>query len=127
MKIFMTKHFCLTIGFAAMLGLIVLLGAERLRANQLVITAAPSLINYQGHLRDVNGNAFTGPAALRFTLYDAETGGSNLWSETYQNVPINAGNFAVKLGSSTPLTASLFSGPTRYLQLSADLTNTNSN
>lgn len=127
MKRILRKRAILTIGLSVMLGLIALLGVSRLQANELAINAAPALINYQGHLRDINGNAFAGQAALKFTIYDAETGGNNLWSETYLGVPVNAGNFAVKLGSTTPLSATIFSGAVRYLQLGVDLTNTDSN
>ncbi len=127
MKRLIYKRTIITIGLCAVVGLIVLLGVDRLRANELVITATPGLINYQGHLRDSNGNAFAGQAALKFTIYDAETGGNNLWTETYLNVPVNAGNFAVKLGTNTPLSTTVFSGAGRYLQLDVDLTNTNSN
>ncbi|MBX3010936.1 MAG: hypothetical protein KF832_05490 [Caldilineaceae bacterium] len=115
------------LGLGSALVLVLLLGLGRLQANGLAVSVAPSLINYQGHLRDINGDPFTGQAALRFTIYDAEVGGNNLWSETYQNLPINAGNFSVNLGTSTPLTATVFSSALRYLQLSVDLTNSNSN
>lgn len=127
MKRHLTQRTGFVVGLSAILLLVALLGYRQLQADDQAINAVPSLINYQGHLRDINGNAFTGQASLRFTIYDAETGGNNLWSETYQSVPVNAGNFAVKLGSSTPLSPTVFSGVTRYLQLAVDLTNTNSN
>ena len=111
----------------AVLALTAMFGIGRLSAEGLAISAVPSLINYQGHLRDINGDPFSGQAALRFTIYDAESGGNNLWSETYTDITVNSGNFAVQLGASTPLSASLFGGPARYLQLSVDLTNTSSN
>ncbi len=108
-------------------GLASWLGIGRLQANELTINAAPGLINYQGHLRDLNGEPFSGQAALKFAIYDAEMGGTLLWSETHLNTPVNSGNFAVKLGSNSPLSAMLFNGPGRYLQLSVDLTNTDTN
>lgn len=127
MKSYVQQKYLLALGLCATLLLAAIVGVSGLRANGLALLSAPSLINYQGHLRDSNGDPFSGQAALKFTIYDADSGGTNLWTETYLNVPINAGNFAVKLGSVTPLDASIFSESSRYLQLSVDLTNSDSN
>ncbi|MCB0096400.1 MAG: hypothetical protein KDE46_11795 [Caldilineaceae bacterium] len=127
MKTYQHQKLFVLLGLCAALVLAAMIGAGRLRASALALVSAPSLVNYQGHLRDSGGNPYTGQAALKFTIYDADTGGNNLWTETYLSVPVNAGNFALKLGSVTPLSASVFDGTGRYLQLSVDLTNTDSN
>ncbi|MBV6340864.1 hypothetical protein [Candidatus Magnetobacterium casense] len=55
-------------------------------------------LNYQGYLTDASGNAITGSRSVVFTLYDAVTGGTNLWTET-QTVTFTSGYFNVELGS----------------------------
>ncbi|KJU84749.1 secreted protein [Candidatus Magnetobacterium bavaricum] len=55
-------------------------------------------LNYQGYLTDASGTAITGSRSVVFTLYDAVTGGTNLWTET-QTVTVTSGYFNVELGS----------------------------
>ncbi|MCB0044153.1 MAG: hypothetical protein KDD92_01850 [Caldilineaceae bacterium] len=102
-------------------------GADRLLADDQAVADAPGLINYQGFLTDSGGSPLSTTVTLRFTLYDADTGGTNLWQETHSNVSVNGGHFSLVLGSINPLTTSLFSSETRYLETSVDTTNTNSN
>lgn len=70
-------------------------------------------INYQGRLADSSGAPIdnTNPGVgMTFALYDVETSGSPLWSETHAAVRVNEGLFSVKLGSVNALSASLLSG-----------------
>ena len=77
--------------------------------------AVPQLINYQGLLKDGSGNPVpNGNYTVVFTIYDALTGGTNLWSET-QSVTTNGGSFTVLLGSVSPVPDSAFNDATRYL------------
>ena len=47
------------------------------------VAAVPQLINFQGILRDGSGNPVAnGSYSVVFTIHDAPTGGSSLWSET---------------------------------------------
>ena len=55
-----------------------------------------------------------GSYSVVFTIYDAPSGGTNLWMET-QSVFTNGGLFNVNLGSLAPLGDVVFSGTTRYL------------
>ncbi len=66
-------------------------------------------INYQGRLTDLSGTPITGNYNIVFKLYDAETGGSALWTETHTAVPVSGGFFSVKLGSINTLTPVDFS------------------
>ena len=76
----------------------------------------PHLINYQGMLTDNAGNPITEPRDLTFTIYDAPTNGTALWTETHTAVPIENGLFNVILGgATTPIPASVFDAPERYL------------
>jgi len=60
-------------------------------------------INYQGKLTDVGGFPVSGSYRMRFTLYDAATGGNKLWEETWDGangtslVDIQKGIFTVQL------------------------------
>ncbi len=78
--------------------------------------ATPTLINYQGKLTDGTGLPFPDgvPCTVVFTIYDAATGGTVIWTES-QSVTTSGGIFAVLLGSTTPITDAVFTATTRYL------------
>ena len=77
--------------------------------------AIPQLINFQGILKDGSGNPVAnGSYSVTFTIYDAPTGGTNLWTET-QSVTTSGGLFAVLLGSSNPVPDAIFQGSERWL------------
>jgi hypothetical protein len=66
---------------------------------------APQTITYQGLLTDNAGTVVAdGDYSLTFRIFDAETGGTELWSETQPSVAVGGGLFKVQLGSVTPLT-----------------------
>ncbi|UCE08431.1 MAG: hypothetical protein JSW07_10585, partial [bacterium] len=54
--------------------------------------------------------------SIQFKIYDSETNGNVLWSET-QSVSVVDGLFSVLLGSVTPIQLSVFNGDDRYLAL----------
>src|SRR3990172_2727316 len=78
----------------------------------------PKLINFQGRLsKDTLGTPVKDSTySILFTMYDAFTGGTNLWSET-QSVATKGGTFNVNLGSSTALPDTIFDDTTRYLAM----------
>ncbi len=101
----------------------ILLGATLTASAQ---EAVPMLINYEGELRgSTTGDPVPdGPYSMRFQIYDVETGGIHLWEEIHSTLYGNAvevtdGVFSVLLGSGTGdvLTASIFNGPARWLQI----------
>ena len=65
--------------------------------------AVPQLINYQGQLASPSGTPLDTTVSITFTIYDAFTGGTNLWTETQPSVAVENGLFAVQLGSVTAL------------------------
>ncbi|RLC77495.1 MAG: hypothetical protein DRJ03_26765 [Chloroflexi bacterium] len=70
-------------------------------------------INYQGRLMDSGGNPINNidqGLDLTFSLYDAESGGSAVWTETHAGVPISDGLFNVRLGSISALSTDLLAG-----------------
>jgi hypothetical protein len=56
---------------------------------------------------------------MTFRLYDAETGGSLLWSEN-QSVNVTGGIYNVILGSAASLSPSLFSSDNRWLEMTVN-------
>ncbi len=81
----------------------------------MLYAAVPQLINFQGILRDGSGNPVAnGSYTVTFTIYDALTGGTNLWSEI-QSVTTSGGLFTVLLGSTNPVPDSAFNNINRYL------------
>ncbi len=103
---------------AAMVGAIV--GVSVLSARQPLQAGAPGVMNYQGYLENSSGQPISGTVTLRFRIYDASSGGTNVWDETQAGVSVSNGFFNVLLGSVTPLTAAIFDSTTRYIQVSVD-------
>jgi hypothetical protein len=88
-------------------------------ASQPASAAVPQQINYQGRLTDntPQQNPITATASMDFSILDAASGGTSLWSET-QSVQVTGGLFSVLLGAVNPIPASVFSGgATRYLEI----------
>lgn len=82
----------------------------------------PYKINFQGRLTDNNGNVVAnGSYNIKFTIYNALTGGTNLWQEyrqTTNRVVITNGLFDVRFGDVTALSPSLFNSATQlYLEI----------
>lgn len=82
--------------------------------------AVPQYINYQGILRDVDGNLQDGTFPMVFKIYDAETFGNEEFSSGATDVSVSNGLYNVRLG---PVTSSIFDGDIRYLeiQVSSDI------
>ncbi|MBI5496649.1 MAG: hypothetical protein HY904_16635 [Deltaproteobacteria bacterium] len=81
----------------------------------------PRLIGYEGMLED-NGVPINGSVAMNFRMFDAATGGTELWAETHDGadaraplVEVRAGRFGVALGARTTLAATVFTYPEVYL------------
>jgi hypothetical protein len=67
------------------------------------VAQTPATMNYQGKLTDASGVAVSGPVNIVFRVFDVETGGTALWSETRSSIPVTNGLFDVILGEVTPL------------------------
>lgn len=76
----------------------------------------PQQINYQGYLTDAEGNQVDGVLEMIFSIWDAATGGAQLWSETQSSVVVTNGLFNVLLGSVNPIPMAIFTGAPRWLQ-----------
>jgi hypothetical protein len=95
------KRRCLSLAFVGLCGLL----ATTAHAQ---VTAAPSLMNFQGRLTKPDGTPVAnGTYALRFSLWDAASGGTEKWSQTINSVTVTNGTFSALL---SPSTAGLFNG-----------------
>ena len=64
----------------------------------------PEIVSFQGRLMDAAGDPVAdGSYSLTFRIYDADTGGSLVWSEIHPSVSLSNGLFDVILGSVTAL------------------------
>ncbi|MBK8128135.1 MAG: hypothetical protein IPK53_04075 [bacterium] len=61
--------------------------------------ANPLEINYQGQLTSPTGTPLDTTVAITFTIYNAVSGGTSLWTETHPAVSVADGLFNVRLGS----------------------------
>jgi hypothetical protein len=84
--------------------------------------AVPLQLGQQGRLLDSSGAAITGTQDVDFRIYDAQSGGSQLWTETLQVDFVN-GYYAAILGANTesnPLDADVLSLHPIYLEVEVD-------
>ncbi len=63
------------------------------------LAAIPATISYQGFLTDNSGVAINSTVSMTLSLYDAASGGNQLWSETQPTVVVTKGIYTVQLGS----------------------------
>lgn len=78
----------------------------------------PELISFRGELYDSGGNPVPdGNYAITFSVWDAESGGERVWTESQANVPVTGGVFSVFLGSVEPITDAVFNGRERFLEI----------
>jgi hypothetical protein len=78
----------------------------------------PKLLSYTGYVAQ-NDTPISGSLAFIFEIFDAETGGTSLWSEDHAPVQVQSGIFAVALGSKSTLDGLILSGK-RYLQVTVN-------
>ncbi len=63
---------------------------------------------YQGRLHDPEGNPITATLPITFRFYSTSAGGTAFWTESWPGVEVTDGLFNVLLGTTTPLTPTLF-------------------
>ena len=88
----------------------------------LLITAVsfaiPSQINYSGRLTDTSGTALNGLYNMRFAIASDSAGNTIIWGpEEHLAVNVANGVFAVNLGTTTPISSSVFNGDARYVRV----------
>lgn len=80
----------------------------------------PAKINFQGRLEE-SGQAVNGSRSMIFTIYDAEIGGSVIWTSQPSNVTVTNGLFSVNLetGTISNISTDTFKG-SRYIEVSIE-------
>ncbi len=69
-------------------------------------------LSFQGILKKSNGQAVSDDVyAMTFKLYNQETGGTLVWSETQPQVEVTSGIYSVILGTVNPMTGVMFDTP----------------
>jgi hypothetical protein len=79
----------------------------------------PPLIPFSSVASDEGGSSMSGAVNITFSLYTAQQGGAPLWTETQDNIPLDAtGHYSVQLGITKPngMPTTLFTtGEARWL------------
>src|SRR5882762_3781270 len=68
-----------------------------------LVAQVPKTINFQGYLTDQSSAAIDGTRDMKFSLFDAVTGGNELWFEDKTGVIITKGLYNVILGDTKPI------------------------
>lgn len=98
------------------LAILVLCGAAATAFAQ----GAPSTVSFVARLSD-GGQPVSGSHDFVFAIYDAPTGGTQLWSEARNGLTVpQDGLLYLDLGSVTPLTSAILNGSPRYLEITLD-------
>ena len=83
-----------------------------------VVLAQPSQVPVQGYLSDDLGQPIDGELPVRFSLYSVPTGGASWFTELYEPLTIDEGQFIANLGSVEALDLAEFeAGPMVYLEV----------
>jgi hypothetical protein len=88
--------------------------------NEMDNRSVPNLIDYQGKITDDSNNPITDPVSIVFAIYDIDTGGTALWTETHASVTPVDGLVHVLLGSETTFEDNLFDGLDRWLSINVN-------
>ncbi len=81
-----------------------------------ISSQVPNTISYQGRLTNATGVPVADNSYLvKFIVYDAVSGGTELWNSNFQTVITTNGLFVYELGSITPLPLDIFDDLNRYL------------
>ncbi len=83
------------------------------------LAQVPQKVGYQGRLLKADGSPEGGSHKLTFSIFDAASAGSSLWTED-QTLALSDGYYAAVLGDVTPLDLTAFNGSERFLQIAVD-------
>ena len=78
------------------------------------VFAAPHFMTQQGRVHEADGTPITGVDNVTFSIYTAETGGSQIWTET-MSVVFDDGYYSVMLGTDSSIEASMLDNDELYL------------
>jgi hypothetical protein len=93
---------------------------DSLSIKNLTSWTVPGTINYQGRLTDGNSDPVTGNVSMNLKLFDAATGGSELYSENIGTVTLDEnGVYSFQFGAGG-IVGALTSASSHWLELSID-------
>lgn len=87
--------------------------------GNLKAQTVPSLVNYQGRLLDAGGHPRSGNVSIALSVHTAATGGSQVYAETLNPVPVNNGLFSLQFGGQ-PGFATALANPEAWLEVRVD-------
>jgi sulfatase modifying factor 1 len=98
------------------------IAALSLLFSSLASAEVPSLINYQGRLINTNGAPVTGTKSFSISLYNAQTGGTAVYTENIGNVTLDAnGLYNFEFGANTEgMSAALALGSQHWIEIGVD-------
>jgi len=106
---------CVVVGFL----LLALSVAAQTASGGSASAQVPPMIQFSSVAIDEGGNSLSGVISLTFSLYAGQQGGEPLWTETQNNVQLDAtGHYSVELGITKPNgvpTALFTTGEARWL------------
>src|SRR4051812_6286404 len=79
----------------------------------------PGTVNFSARVVE-NDVALEGSHDLTVKIFNAATGGDELFSEDHQGVAVDKGLVYLSVGSTTPLDAAVFDGTEAFLEVSID-------
>ena len=80
----------------------------------------PPTLQLAGRLTDPAGTPLDGAYDVEVRLYGAVTGGTAVWTEPHDSVVADAGSIFLALGAEVPLSADVFDGSPRWLEIRID-------
>ncbi len=93
---------CVAVGFLSLL-LSIAAQTPGAPASTAASAQVPPLIQFSNIATDEGGNTLSGAVSITFSLYAAQQGGEPLWTETQNNVQLDAtGHYSVQLGITQP-------------------------
>ncbi|MGD2146250.1 MAG: hypothetical protein PVH41_06130 [Anaerolineae bacterium] len=119
-----------SVAMLVLLAIVAVGGSAMARSSATFRVAAPDthivgdtapLLQYQGRLTDPGTGepVSDGSYTVVFRIYDVESGGSALWTET-KDVYVQGGVFSTPLGASTALDPGLFNGQALWLGIKVE-------
>ncbi|MBV7337569.1 hypothetical protein KFU94_56945 [Chloroflexi bacterium TSY] len=90
--------------------------------NPIFTGTVPTIISYQGTLRDAEGNPMSGIHKMAFRIYANVTDPipEAIWSEAHDEVTVRDGQFSVLLGDKDPIPPTIFQSADRYIGITVD-------